>query len=140
MKVVHHGSVKGELPDEWLAEADMLSFSPKWSAYRAKPRRRDGEVFSVLIEELSPEIRSPGVPIFNEDPDTGRSARERVVSILRGFRSDAELPPVEVRPLARGSAYKYKLTAGAHRFYCSLAVGFVAVPAVFGFDWSALDQ
>jgi hypothetical protein len=140
MKVIHHGSEKGELPDEWLAETDMLSFSPKSEAYRVDARGHEGKVFSVPIVEVSPVIRSPGVPIFKDDPETGRPARERVVSILRGFRADAEIAPVQVRCMEPGSEHKYELKAGAHRFYCSLAVGFAAVPAVEGFDWSTLDK
>ncbi len=140
MKIVHHASEIGELPDEWLAEADMLGFLPMSEAYHVDASGREGKVLSVPILDVAPVKRSPGVPIFKDDPDTGRTARERVVSILQGFRADAKLPHVQVRRLEPGNEHTYKLTAGAHRFYCSLAVGFSAVPAVEGFDWSTLDR
>lgn len=138
MKVVHHGSEKGELPDEWLMEEGMLNFSPRSDAYRVDLPRHQGKVFAVSLNDVSPVIRSPGVPIFKDDPETGRPVRERVVSILRGFRVEAAFPPVEVRCMPPGSEHKYELKAGAHRFYCSLAVGFASVPAVEAFDPSTL--
>ena len=97
-------------------------------------------MFNVLIEEVATVHRSPGVPLFNDDIETGRTARERVVCILRGFRADAKFPPVGVVTLQPGAPHKYKLVAGVHRFYCSLAAGFASVPAVEGFDWSTLDR
>lgn len=140
MKLFHHGSEIAELPEEWLAEAEMLTFVPKAVSYRVDTSGcNDQRVMNVRIEEVAPVTRSPDMPIFNHDIQTGRTARERVVSILRGFRDDAKLPPVGVATLKPGGAHKYKLVAGAHRFYCSLAVGFTSVPAVDGFDWSTLD-
>ena len=141
MKLVHHGSEVAELPEEWLAEADMLSFVPKSASYRVDASGCEGRrVLNVRIEEVAPVRRSSGVPIFNDDIETGCTARERVVCILRGFRADAKLPPVGVATLKPGTPHKYKLVAGVHRFYCSLAVGFSSVPAVEGFDWSTLDK
>jgi hypothetical protein len=121
---------------------ETATFSPKSDAYRVDARGYEGKVFSVPIVEVSPTIRSPGAPIFKDEPDTGCPARERVISILRGFRADAEIPPVQVRRMETGSEHKYELRAGAHRFYRSLAVGFAAVPAVEGggFDWRTLDK
>jgi hypothetical protein len=58
------------------------------------------------------------------------TARERVVSLLRGFREDAAIPPVHVVRLGPGSPYRFKLNAGAHRFYCSVAAGFKSVSAI----------
>jgi hypothetical protein len=140
MKLVHDGSEITELPEEWLAEAGMSSFVPKAESYRVDASSCEGRrVLNVRIEEVAPVSRSKGVPIFNDDIETGRTARERVVCILRGFHADTNLPPVGVTTLKPGSAHKYKLVAGVHRFYCSLAVGFTSVPAVEGFDWGTLD-
>ena len=141
MKVVHHGIEIVDLPEEWLAEASMLTFVPNSSSYRADPEICSGQaVFEVRIDEVAPFKRSPGVPIFNRDSETGSTARERVVSILRGFQMGAALPPISVVALEPEASYKYKLVAGVHRFYCSLAVGFTSVPAITGFDWSTLDK
>ena len=76
--------------------------------------------------------------IFNDNEEA--SARERVVSVLRGFRSGAAIPPVKIVEAGAEYGYRYKLVDGAHRFYCALAVGFTHVPTVRGFDWGALDR
>lgn len=73
-----------------------------------------------------------GVGIFNDSEEEG-TARERVLRILRGFRLDNAIPPVEI--VEGQHPHRYKLTHGAHRFYCSLAAGFTSVPTIEGFDW-----
>jgi hypothetical protein len=85
-----------------------------------------------------PVYRAPGIGIFNDNDEA--TAMERVVSILRGFRSGAAIPPVEVVRQPTRADFRYKLVAGAHRFYCSLAAGFYHVPALMGFDINALDR
>jgi hypothetical protein len=140
MKLIHHGSEIADLAEEWLAEAGMSTYVPNAVSYRVDASGGEGQkVFEVRIDEVAPVRRSPGVPLFNDDIETGRTARERVVCILRGFRADAKLPPVGVAILKPGGAHKYKLVAGVHRFYCSLTVGFTSIPAVEAFDWSTLD-
>lgn len=136
MKLVHHGMTI-ELPDDWWAEAGMIGFVPRSSSYRADERVSHRRVFQVAINDIAPVRRAPGIGIFNDSHDTGISARERVVSLLRGFRNDDDIPPVEVVPAPEGSAYLFKLTHGTHRLYCSLAAGFTQVPAVIGFDINA---
>jgi hypothetical protein len=42
------------------------------------------------------------------------------------------IPPVEVVECGPGSLHRFKLTAGTHRLYLSLAAGFSHVPAVKG--------
>jgi len=140
MNIIHCG-LEIELPDEWLMEADMLRFVPGGSSYLVDTHAfPDRDVFEVCVRDVAPVRRSVEVGIFNFDQYTGRTARERVVSILRGFRSGAKFPPVEVVRLPDGQAHRYKLVAGAHRFYCSLAIGFSSVPAVSGFDRAWLDE
>ncbi len=136
MKLTHH-DLEIELLDEWWAEAGMSTFEPQTRAYRVD-RDAHPSVREVRIEEIGPVRRNPGVAIFKDNEET--SARERVASILRGFRSGSMLPPVEIVELASGSRYPYKLTHGAHRLYCSLAAGFSHVPTVIGFDWESLDS
>ena len=132
MKLYHH-DLKIELDDTWWAEAGMEGFVPLTRAYLVDIKAAKGrEPFEIRIDEVKPVRRNPGVGIFNDNDEA--SARDRVVSILRGFRTGSAIPPVEVVFEPAGSDFLYKLVAGAHRFYCSLAAGFTHVWAVKGFD------
>jgi hypothetical protein len=138
VKIRHHALII-ELLDEWWAEAGMIGFVPRCRAYRTSSGSFENQqIQEVSIEEVGPVCRSSGVGIFN-DSSEGMSARERVVSILRGFRLNAVIPRVEIVESLRSSAHRYKLVHGAHRFYCSLAAGFTHVPTVRGFDWESLS-
>ncbi len=67
--------------------------------------------------------------MFNDSEELG-TARQRVVQILRGFSTGAQIPPVEIDRLEHQAEPPYRLRNGAHRFYCSMAAGFTHVPAV----------
>jgi hypothetical protein len=109
----------------------MSGFIPTSKAYRADSNAcGDRLIFEVSIVEVGPVHRAPGIGIFNDNDEA--PARERVKSILNGFRSGAAIPPVEVVRQPTSAEFRYKLVAGAHRFYCSLAAGFSHVPAVRG--------
>jgi hypothetical protein len=82
----------------------------------------------VSIKDIGPVTR-PAIFKDNEE----QTARERVSSILRGFRRGEAFPAVEVVEGKRKYGHPFKLTYGAHRFYCSLAAGFTHIPAVKGF-------
>ncbi len=131
MKFTHHG-LQIEIPDEWWTEAGMRLFVPTFTAYRVNHRQFQN-VREVPIKDVGPVSRNSGVGIFNDSEEEG-SARERVVRILRGFRFDNAIPPVEIVEGQAGYPYRYKLVHGAHRFYCSLAAGFTSVPFIEGFD------
>ena len=111
----------------------MRGFVPTFTAYRVNQRLFQ-DVREVPINDVGPVSRNPGVGIFNDSEEEGRSARERVVRILRGFRFDDAIPPVEIVAGQGGYPYRYKLVHGAHRLYCALAAGFKCVPAVEGLD------
>jgi len=128
MKFTHHG-LQIEIPDDWWTEAGMRGFVPTFTAYRVNQRLFQN-VREVLIGDIGPVSRNPGVGIFNNCEEEGCSARERVVRILRGFRFDNAIPPVEIVEGEAGKPYRYKLVHGAHRLYCSLAAGFKCVPAI----------
>jgi hypothetical protein len=132
MKFTHHG-LQIEIPDQWWIEAGMRGFMPTFTAYRVNQRLFQN-VREVLIKDVGPVRRNPGVGIFNDSEEEGGSARERVVRILRGFRFDNAIPPVEIVEGEAGKPSRYKLVHGAHRLYCSLAAGFKCVPAIEGFD------
>jgi hypothetical protein len=137
MEFTHHG-LSITLPDDWWAEADMVGFTPSSSAYPADSIAFP-EIFLVRIADIGPVLRSPGVGIFNDSNDTMLTARERVVTILVGFRSGAAIPPVKVVRTASKIVQPYKLVDGAHRLYCSLAARFTHIPAVEGFDMHPTD-
>jgi hypothetical protein len=130
MKLRHH-DLQIELDDTWWTEAGMEGFVPLTRAYHVDANAAQG-VFEIRIDEVRPVRRNPGVGIFNDDEE--RSARERVVSILRGFRNGSAIPPVEVVSEPPDTDFRYKLVAGVHRFYCSLGAGFSHVPAVEGWE------
>ena len=138
MRFPHHG-LQVDLDDDWWKEAGMAGFSPISRAYRTDPRFSEtGEpALEVAIADVAPAPRPVG--IFRDSED-GIPARERVVRILRGFRLDEAIPPVRVVENKTGSLHRYKLTDGAHRFYCSIASGFTHVPTLKGFDWDAFSE
>jgi len=116
------------MPDDWWVEAGMQGFLPTFTAYRVN-QRLFHNAREVPIKDIGPALRNPGVGIFNDSEEEG-SARERVVRILRGFRFDDAIPPVEI--MEGQGEFPYKLVHGAHRFYCSLAAGFKNVPTIRG--------
>jgi hypothetical protein len=134
--IFYHHDLKIELDDAWWAEAQMAHFVPPGTAYRVDLSAAKGRtVFEVPIDEIGPVRRKPSVGIFNKNDR--KTARERVLCILNGFRTNAAIPPIELVDTPAGSPFRYKLTAGTHRLYCSLAAGFSHVPAVEGFDITA---
>ena len=135
MQIRHHDR-EVVLPDEWWDEAGMADFVRRTSAYLAD-RSEYPDVCEVAIEDIGPVRRALGVGVFN-DGEEG-SARERVVSILCGFRLGSFIPPVQIVENPTDAPYRYKLTHGTHRLYSSVAAGFSHVPTVKGFDWEKLD-
>jgi hypothetical protein len=136
MKFAHHG-IEFELPDAWWADAGMAGFSPGSRAYHSDARFSvTGEpILEVAVNEVAPAAREIG--IFR-DAEDGTPARERVLKILRGFVMGDPIPPVQVVETKPGSVHRYKLTHGAHRFYCAVASGFTHVPTLKGFDWDTV--
>jgi hypothetical protein len=134
MKCLHH-DFDFELPDEWLAEAKMSAFVPLSTSYQVDASSIPNRAISkISVCDVQPVRRQLSHGVFNNDSESGLSARDRVVRILRGFRTGEAIPPVEVAELPMGSNCRYRLTHGAHRLYCSVAVGFTEVPAVKGLD------
>ncbi|SRR5258708_6283781 len=125
---IQHGHVRQELPDEWWAEARMAGFLPARPAYRVNPHHAL-PTFDVPIDDVEPLERRLSHGVFNDSKVFG-TARDRVVFILRGFRQDSAIPPIELVRAEPGNAYRYRLHDGAHRFYCSVAAGFRSVPAI----------
>lgn len=107
----------------------MVGFAPARRAFRDRaPERPAGAVFELLIADVAPVERQLSHGVFNDSQQSG-SAHERVVRILKGFRDDQPIPPVEVIRTLVG-AHQYRLHAGAHRFCCAVVAGYEAVPAI----------
>jgi hypothetical protein len=138
MNITHHG-LQIELDDAWWDEAGMRGFVPTRRTYRwQQPLNKENPVREVRIENVGPVNRAPGVGVFNDDAYEGITAHDRVVKILRGFRSGDVFPPIEIVEAAPGYGHRYRLVHGTHRMYCSLAAGFSHVPVVNGFDRSTV--
>src|ERR1700675_1129368 len=121
MKFTHHG-LPIELNDDWWTKAGMRGFVAVSNAYRTSQSFFDNAAVSVIcIADIGPVDRPVG--IFR-DSSEGIPARERAERILSGFLRDEAIPPVKVVENRAGSVYRYKLTDGTHRLYCSLADGF----------------
>jgi hypothetical protein len=128
MKFSHHNLLV-ELNDNWWSEADTDRFFQMSRAYHAPIFYQGKWVFEVRIQDVGPVILPAGVGVFNDNPDEG-SARERVLRLLHGFRTNAVIPPVEVAIAKADYGYRYKLLDGTYRLYCSLAAGFTHIPAI----------
>lgn len=99
------------------------------------PDPKGRRVFEVSIDSVRPISLAIRGTVFRDGQDGEGTARERVQSILRGFVACSLLPPVDVVCDASESEFRFKLTHGVHRLYCSLAAGFTHVPAVEGYEY-----
>lgn len=112
-----------EIPDEWLAEAGMIDFTPKATAYRSLAGAR-----LVPLVQIEPPKRNPAVV-----KDWRGFDRARMISVLRGIVTGAEIEPVSLRELPAGeflsqAPYGYRVHDGFHRFYASIAAGLECLP------------
>ena len=126
MPSFRHADFSFCIKDPWWSKAGIAGFRPKAPHYRVDPSGFDGlQILAVYVGDVQPlycRKISPDGRFFDTE--------EQVVRILRGFIEDSAIPPVEVVKQPAGSGYRYKLHHGAHRFYCSVAVGFSCVPAI----------
>lgn len=82
---LHHNDLEIELDDVWWEEAGMKDFIPTTNSYFVNAEAiKDEKVFRIKISEVCPVRRNPGVGIFNNSKEA--SAKDRVISILNGFR------------------------------------------------------
>jgi hypothetical protein len=113
-----------ELPDEWWNEAGMAGFSPGGRAYRSAADAR-----LVSLRTIEPPFRFPERPL-----DWRGFSHERLVRVLSGIATDAEIEPVPVVELLPTDfprrPFQYRVCDGLHRFYASVAAGFECLPVV----------
>jgi hypothetical protein len=111
-----------EIPDAWLAEAGMDGFTRSASAYRST-----AVAVLVPLREIEPPYRVPELDWRDFD-------RSRLISVLKGIATGAEIAPVPLLQLPPGdfpaAPYRYRVRNGFHRFYASIAAGFEQLPAV----------
>ena len=107
-----------------VAEFNALHARPPRNAYEHTGSQLF-EVRVVPVELVQCHKRNPGVPGL---------VRERALSVLWAFRSNAPLPPVNVHPApVESDGYLYVLYHGYHRFHLSVAAGYTHVPVAINF-------
>jgi hypothetical protein len=115
-----------ELADEWLKEAGMTGYVPAGRCYRSAVT-----VATVPLIQIEPPSRNPEVR-----PEWRGFDRPRLISVLQGIVSGAEMPPVPLQVIANGheippAPFTYRVCDGFHRFYASLVAGFTHLPAEY---------
>jgi hypothetical protein len=108
-----------EIPDEWWSESGMDGFTPSNRGYRST-----ATATLVPLRDIEPPFRSLECPL-----DFCGFDRERLISVLKGIATGAEIDPVPLRELPPVDAFfrlphLYQVRDGFHRFYGSVAAGF----------------
>jgi hypothetical protein len=130
-----HGDSEYSLPDECWEEAGMHTVVVGGQSYLAGPSPFPNlDVVDIAVDNIAPVHRSGSHGVFNDNPEYG-TAHDRVLSILRGFRSGSRIPPIEVSRLPSPARQEFKLIHGVHRLYCSIAAGYSHIPAVRVIDF-----
>jgi len=115
-----------EVPDEWLIEAGGESFLPTTPAY-ASPT----DAVLVDLNAIEPPYR-----VAQVQKDWRGFDRIPLVSVFRGMALGAKFEPVPLRPLPEEdfppAPYRFRVRDGFDRFYASIALGFVSIPAAVG--------
>jgi hypothetical protein len=113
-----------EIPDAWWTEAGMTAFGPGAPSYRSTP-----DAVLVPLREIEPPFRNPEVI-----RDWRGFDRARMIRVLSGMASGAEMPPVPVVALPPAddpaAPFAWRVCDGFHRFYASVAAGFERLPVV----------
>ncbi len=107
-----------EIPDKWIAAAGLSGFKAVTETYRAARDPKWPNLVLVFDQIVTP-VRAEGTRWFD---------RDRMIAILQGIVSGAELPAVNVHELPGHTPRPFALRDGFHRFYASAAAGFGAVP------------
>lgn len=119
-----------EIPDDWLAEAGMDTFTPTATAYRST-----ADAVLVPLHKIEPPNRVKTCLNHWRGFD-----RTRMISVMKGIATGAEIEAIPVVQLPeidnrlvptplRYHTYCYRVRDGFHRFYASVAAGFENVPA-----------
>jgi hypothetical protein len=107
-----------QVPSEWLAKAGLRTFKPSRPSFRCETNH-----VLIALSEIEQPMRNASVTL-----DANGFGRDRMMNILTGIREDHCLPPIDVEKADPGQR-PYRVRAGFHRYYASLAAGFSHVPA-----------
>lgn len=112
-----------ELPDEWLDQAGMRTFTPASPAY--------GSIACAVLvatREIEPPFRKLEV-----GKDWRGFDRKRMIRVMTGIVTGAEIEPVPLCELDDDgnppAPFRYRVRDGFHRFYASVAAGYGSLPA-----------
>jgi hypothetical protein len=115
-----------ELPDAWIAEAGLDRFTPATGYYRST-----ADAVPVPLATIEPVYR-----LVTHPKDWCGFDRVRLISVLKGIVSSAEIEPVPLLALPvtefPPAPYRYRVLDGFHRFYASIAAGFECLPGIIG--------
>jgi hypothetical protein len=106
-----------QIPAEWLATAGLQGFKPSQASYRCEEPHE-----LIAVADIEMPARNAGVTL-----DANGFGRDRMMKILLGIRQDDSIPPIQIEVADPGQR-PYRLRAGFHRYYASLATGFLYVP------------
>jgi hypothetical protein len=113
-----------EIPDAWWSDAGMTAFRASEPSYRSSP-----EAVLVPLREIEPPFRNHEVI-----RDWRGFDRARMIRVLSGIASGAEMPPVPIVALPSADdpagPFAWRVCDGFHRFYASVAAGFEKLPVV----------
>jgi hypothetical protein len=114
-----------EIPDEWWAEAGMVGFTPSGR----RGYRSTAAAMLMPLLAIEPPTQYPETP-----KDWRGFDRTRLVYVLNGIATGAEIEPVRLVQLPAGdffvpAQYQYWACDGFHRFYATIAAGFPCLPA-----------
>lgn len=101
------------LPDAWRRAAGAETFKPNTAAYKAAPT-----ALTLPLELIRPPKSAPDATGLRE---------ERSLSLLRAIVSGKAMPPIQVAR-AKDDPRKFVVIDGYHRYYLSLAIGFLEIP------------
>jgi hypothetical protein len=123
-----------EIPDEWWTEAGMTGFRSSTRGFRST-----ASAVLFPLRGIEPPYRNTTAP-----KDWRGFDRIRMVRILHGIVTEAEIDPVPVVPMLQPaepsdpslawtvprSPFSHRVKDGYHRFYASVAAGFECLPVV----------
>ena len=108
------------IPAKWLAEANVLNFSP---APTQCGFRCDARHELIALADIEVPMRESGYPL-----DANGLRHDRMVRLLIGIRENVSLPAICIEKANLGQR-PYRVRRGAHRYHASLTLGFSHVPA-----------
>jgi hypothetical protein len=105
------------VPLDWLLQAGVTDLRPLRRSFRCEVDHT-----LVALDDIERPMRRPDIVL-----DANGFGRDRMMRILLGIRADDALPPIEIERADPGQR-PFRLRAGFHRYYASIALGFPLIP------------